>query len=131
MEKRGRLFGRYFRGGSAASHLATDGTADGEDVDGDGMTANREYWSRTDPLDPASFLGLTSLLQAEDGGSLFPIIRWASSTGVQYRVEVGTNLVDGFTGILFDNVPATPPENVVTDRTDSAATLRAYRVRVK
>lgn len=48
-----------------------------------------------------------------------------------YRVEVGTNLVDGFNVVLFDDNPATPPENVVTDRTDSAPSFRAYRVEVK
>lgn len=111
--------------------LATDGTADDQDADGDGMSARAEYRARTNPLDPSSFLGLKSVQYAMDGGSMFPVIRWASSTGVLYRVEVGTNLVEGFTAVLSDDISPTPPENVITDRTDNASSMRAYRVNVK
>ena len=130
-----------FAGGATASgipwqwlldyDLATDGTADGEDVDGDGQTAYAEQRAGTHPWDPLSALGLGSAAAADLGDGVFPIFRWASVSGRVYRVGLSTNLLVGFDALVADDVPATPPENTVTDRTDAAASFKVYRVEVK
>ncbi len=111
--------------------LATDGTADGEDVDGDGQNAYAEQRAGTHPLDPFSALAMGSAAAAALGDGIFPIFRWSSVSGRVYRVGLSTNLAVGFHGVVADDLPATPPENTVTDRTAAAASFRVYRVEVK
>lgn len=130
-----------FTGGATASgipwqwlldyDLETDGTADGEDVDGDGQTAYAEQRAGTHPLDPFSALGMGAAAAADLGDGIFPIFRWSSVSGRVYRVGLSTNLSIGFDAIVADDLPATPPENTVTDRTDAAASFKVYRVEVK
>jgi hypothetical protein len=65
------------------------------------------------------------------GDGIFPVFRWSSVSGHIYRVGLSTNLLVGFDAVVADDVPATPPENTVTDRTDAAASFKVYRVEVK
>ncbi len=72
-------------------------------------------------------LRLISPLTVLSDGSV--AVRWLSRVGDTYRVYRTTSLLEDFEP-LSDPLPATPPENVYTDRTDRAAS-RYYQVRIE
>ena len=101
-----------------------------EDTDGDGMVNWKEFWSRTDPTDSHRFL---YIIDAQNASNLTgSVIRWTSETGVVYRLKRSTNLVtDLFTTLVITNIPATPPINVETDKTDVGTAAWYYRINVE
>ena len=55
-------------------------------------------------------------------------VSWESATDKFYNVAGSTNLKERFVNIAT-NLPATPPENVYTDRVEGAKT-RFYRIKI-
>ena len=90
----------------------------------------KKFWSRTDPTDSHRFL---YLIDAQNASNLTgSVIRWTSETGVVYRLKRSTNLVtDLFTTLVTTNIPATPPINVATDKTDVGTATWYYRINVE
>lgn len=82
--------------------LATDGSADYADPDGDGMSNWNEWRTGTNPTNAASVLQMSSPSSYAIGVKL----TWAGASGVNYLVERSTNLF--------------APSNFVTLRTNLA-----------
>jgi hypothetical protein len=61
---------------------------------------------------------------------VFECIRWSSVTGKIYRVDSGTNLMEGFTVNVRSNIPATPVVNTLTVRLDRA-NQEYFRVQIE
>ena len=83
-----------------ANSLATDGSADLLDADGDGLDNAGEYVAGTDPTNCSSRLALTG--NACDGA--VHVIQWDSVSGRLYRVYGSTNLL----GAWRTNSPGLP-----------------------
>jgi len=97
-----------------------------DDQDGDGMPTWKEWIAGTDPTKAGSVL---QVVGADNGFNGWIIIRWSSSTGRVYALDISTNFMAGFAPYVT-NLPATPPLNVYTDKTDrTEATF--YRIRVE
>ncbi len=112
-----------------ATGQAADHTRAQDDFDGDGVSNWAEYISGTDPTNPGSYL---HLLNATANGN-DEVISWAAEGGINYVVQVSTNLAAGF----FDASPVVTPggdgDTIGTWTDASAATnssTRFYRVRV-
>jgi hypothetical protein len=91
-----------------------------QDWDIDGVGDGDEWAADTDPTDPLSFFYIWS---AETGGRTNAVVlRWPSAWGRTYNLYRFTNLLDDSVWI-GTNLPATPAENVYTDRLDRAAAL--------
>ena len=100
------------------------------DMDSDQMHTWKEYWSKTDPTDSNKFLRFTDSPYSSD--STGSVVRWTSETSVVYRLTRSTNLVtDMFTTLVHPNIPATPPINVETDKTDVGTATWYYRIYVE
>jgi hypothetical protein len=69
--------------------LATDGSADALDTDGDGMNNWQEWRAGTDPTDPSSVLRISSISATGSVATL----RWQSVSGIPYTLEFSTNLL--------------------------------------
>ncbi len=106
--------------------LATDGSADYADPDGDGMNNWQEWRCGTDPRNAASVL---RLLSAPPAGSNVTVT-WQSVSGMSYFLERSTNLAVSppFT-MLATNLPGQAGTTSFTD-TNAAAARRFYRVGV-
>ncbi len=99
------------------------------DTDGDGMGDGDEVRAGTDPNSAASCLRmLLSPTPGSDGGL---VLRWSSATGILYRLERSTNLIQGFNATVQSNVLATPPMNVETDKTATGKGPWIYRIGVE
>jgi PKD repeat protein len=68
--------------------LATDGSADFADADGDGMNNWEEWVAGTDPINPLSSLALLN----PSGGISNIVVRWQSVPGRAYFLQRATNL---------------------------------------
>ena len=58
------------------------------------------------------------------------VITWHSVSNLEYSVYGSTNVADGFSVLLQDGLPGTPPFNVVTDAVDGVE-RRGYAVEVR
>ncbi len=90
--------------------LPTDGSADQEDPDGDGMSNYKEWICGTDPFDPTSLLQVFPLARSQSGIN----VTWQSVSGIRtYFIQRSTNLTahPAFT-------------SVVTNVTGSVGTIR-------
>jgi hypothetical protein len=87
----------------------------GGDWDGDGFLNGDEYLAGTDATNAASLLAFTRIEQAPDGGT---VLRWQSVAGRSYRLQFADALPPAWTN-RATGLPATPPSNVYTDRTDT------------
>ena len=87
-----------------------------DDSDGDGQTNAQEFRAGTHPKDPGSCLRWLRIAAVEDGSLA---LTWSSAEGRFYRVTCSWDGWGGFTA-LVKGVPATPPNNSVTSRLDSA-----------
>ena len=72
--------------------LPTDGSADGTDLDGDGMSQWQEWVCATDPANDLSALRLLSAVPVGNGIT----VSWQSVAGINYFVERGTNVNSWF-----------------------------------
>jgi hypothetical protein len=109
--------------------LATDGSADFADTDGDAMNNWQEYRTGTNPTNSLSKLAIVSFEPPTELRG--PVISWQSATGIVYAIESSTDLQQGFDGVVRSNIPATPPLNMVTDTNAARPGLRVYRIRVE
>ena len=87
----------------------------GGDWDGDRFLNGDEYLAGTDATNAASLLAFTRIEQAPDGGT---VLRWQSVAGRSYRLQFADALPPAWTN-RATGLPATPPSNVYTDRTDT------------
>ncbi len=99
-------------------------TAALSDTDADGMPAWGEYHAHTDPTNRLSVLALATIARA--GAEC--VVSWQSATGCLYRLFSSTNVQTGFDLLWKSGIPATPPLNVETDKTDVIGPSRFYRV---
>lgn len=111
---------RHFGGVAAAGR---DG-----DFDGDGSPNFHELTSGTDPKDPSSVFRMRSASRVSPKNIA---VRWSGIAGQTYVLERSTNLVNGFTEIVRDDIESTPPLNSITDTNASGAGPFFYRVRLK
>jgi hypothetical protein len=111
-----------------AQYGFTNFTADAvADADGDGQLSWQEYIAGTNPTNSASSFRIT-------GGSVTPagiVIRWSSESNRTYNLSRTTNLLEAFAGFVgATNLPATPPENVYTNRVSDGDSA-FYQIRVQ
>jgi hypothetical protein len=115
----------------ASYGLASDGSADYVDSDGDGMNNWQEYMAGTNPTNASSVFKITTS-QVTPGFQF--ILRWSSVSNRLYDVSRAINLSAGtgaFVNIAIGtNLPATPPLNSWTDSLSGAISPGFYRVRV-
>jgi hypothetical protein len=95
-----------------------------EDYDKDGMNNLDEYKAGTDPAKPGSVLKMKKSSQVSDGGFE---VQWQSSPYRWYDIYRSTNLMTGFS--IIEQVRATPPINIYTDRSEGSH-ARFYRIGV-
>lgn len=101
------------------------------DADGDTMQNWAEYRAGTDPTNKASRLAFEALVM--EPGSTGVVVRWQGIPGKTYRLDCGTNLMDGevFSTVIRSNIAGNWPVNVETDRTGFLQGPRFYRVTVE
>ena len=108
---------------------AVEISGDDSDPDHDGMSNLSEYLANTIPTNGLSCLVMGDMsLNPGVAGEL--IVRWQSASNRWYTLQATTNPLDGFNITLQSNILSTPPENVYTDRLDSAV-QSFYRVLVE
>lgn len=107
-----------------------------DDPDGDGATNYHEWLAGTDPLDPQSFLGITSLLTTStdsdvpgpsSGGINEFVLRWQTVPGKRYWVEA-TDSPDAEWSDVSGLMEATGTELYWVD--EEGAWQRYYRIRL-
>jgi parallel beta-helix repeat protein len=107
--------------------LTSDGTADGTDADGDGLTAWQEWRCRTDPTDPLSLLAMYPPTVTESG----IVIAWQSVNGVLYRVERSSQPAGGIWDVLAQAISGEPGQTTFTNAVNSGIAPFFYRVGVE
>ena len=100
-----------------------------DDPDTDRSDNLSESFAGTAPEDPAYVFQCL-----ESSVATFPApgmrLSWPSATGRWYALQAATNLFSGFNQVILENLPATPPLNVVTTSLPQAES-RYYRVNVR
>jgi hypothetical protein len=98
------------------------------DSDSDGMRDGDERAAGTDPTNAASVFAVSDLTQprAEQAE-----IRWYSVSGHVYAIHRATNLLFGGFVPIANDITATPPVNVYTDRVDGLGGSVFYRIRTQ
>ena len=107
--------------------LATDGSADFSDSDGDGINNWQEWIAGTNPAN-----ALSRLLLSATPGSLGVSVTWPSTSSRTYFIERSTNLaaLPAF-AILITNVPGQSGTTTYTDSTAIGPGPFFYRVGVQ
>jgi subtilisin family serine protease len=95
----------------------------GTDSDGDGANDGDEYVAGTQPTNPASVFELVEFEKQEDNEI---VLKWSSEVGRLYNVGWSPGVPGTPFSSLASNLPATPPQNVWTDRTGRASGF--YRI---
>ena len=98
------------------------------DFDGDGAPDRHEFLADTEPKNANSVF---KMLSASRASSSNISVRWSGLAGQVYALERSTNLVEGFTVIVRNDIQATPPVNSVTDTDAAGSGPYFYRVRLK
>lgn len=116
--------------------LATDGSADYEDTDGDGMNNLQEWRAGTNPTNALSLLKMLTVTKATNG--LLPglVVCWQGAGGKVYLLQCSTNLAvqSPFVTIrsnLFNQDFGTDTTNYITDATATNSGPYFYRVGVQ
>ncbi|HZQ45641.1 MAG TPA: thrombospondin type 3 repeat-containing protein, partial [Verrucomicrobiae bacterium] len=108
--------------------LATDGSADFNDSDGDGMNNWQEWRSGTDPTNAASVLKMLGVSSNAQG----LIVSWQSVSGRNYYVQRSSNLsVLGSFATLQSNILGKAGTMSYSDNTATNGGPYYYRVGVK
>ncbi len=103
------------------------GVDPGAGPDGDGFTNLQEYWADTNPLDPASYLRLTSI-HAENGQVR---VQWSGETQARQFLQrtMTPQLPGSWTDILTNNPPTSTTGLLLDPVASSGAAY--YRLRVE
>ena len=97
------------------------------DNDGDGLDNFGEWVAGTHPTNAQSVLKFTNLVQKAGSGR---VLLWYSESNRFYTLGFSTNLLlDPFSSLLTNRMPANPPVNVYTDAVERSGTS-FYRVTV-
>jgi hypothetical protein len=99
----------------------------GEDPDRDGMGNEAEWVSGTDPINGASFFAFDEITH--------PFVSvhqlaWPSATGRVYRLFGATNALSEYF-LIRNDIPATPPMNIITDAVFGVGVEGYYRMDVR
>lgn len=70
--------------------LATDGSADFSDTDGNGMNNYQKWIAGLNPLNPSSVLQMLSATNSTSPAGI--TVKWQSVSGIQYSIQRSTNL---------------------------------------
>lgn len=97
------------------------------DADGDGIPDYQEHYAGTDPYNPQSLLK-AELIRPTGIPADTVYLNWTSFSGRTYRVEVSTNLIEGWKP-LATGIIATPTQNIYTNKMNGDG--GAYRVVVE
>ena len=112
----------------ASYGLPSNGSADYQDPDGDGMNNWQEYLAGTNPTNASSLFKITSVQMVS--GTQF-VVRWLSVSNRLYDLARSTNLAAGAGGFMpvpgATNLAGTPPANTWTDSVSRAAAPAFYR----
>jgi subtilisin family serine protease len=98
--------------------------APGSDFDRDGFNDRDEFLAGTNPNNASSLLKLNSSVIGQQIR-----LSWPSVSGRTYRILRGTDILSGFSSVVADNIPATPPTNSITDSAANPSSF--YRVELK
>jgi hypothetical protein len=113
--------------------LATDGSVDSLDIDGDGMTTWQEWRAGTVPTNATSALRMLSAVVGVAGEDQWLDVTWQSVPGKRYVIERSTNLaaVPPFRP-LESNLVGSPTDTTrYSDASFIPACLYFYRVRLQ
>lgn len=111
--------------------LASDGTADYEDDDEDGMNNWEEWRCQTQPTNPASNLSMKPWVPTHETNAGI-VLSWAAEEGLFYGLQRSTSLVENSFSTISSHLPGTWPLSVFTDSTAIAiGTPLFYRVTVE
>jgi hypothetical protein len=108
--------------------LATDGSADFADSDGDGMNDFKEWRCQTSPIDATSVLKIQSVVPNGTNGN---IVTWQSVEGLIYYLQRshGTNAQLVFS-LVATNIAGLPGTTSYTDKTATGPGPYFYRIQV-
>jgi hypothetical protein len=108
--------------------LATDGSADFADSDGDGMNDFKEWRCQTSPIDATSVLKIQSVVPNGTNGN---IVTWQSVEGLIYYLQRsrGTNAQLVFSPVAT-NIPGLLGTTSYTDKTATGPGPYFYRIQV-
>lgn len=113
----------------ASYGLASDGSADYLDSDGDGLNNSQEYLAGTNPTNANSVFKISGT-EVLPGGQF--VLHWLSGSNRLYDVMRGTNLASGAAAFLplpgATNLTGTPPQNTWTDSVSLGSTRAFYRL---
>ena len=108
--------------------LATAGSADYRDSDGDGMDNWHEWLAGTSPINGTSVLRLEAPVTPPPS----VLLRWNSVSNRTYFIEGSTNLrQQPAFSLLRSNIPGLPNSTTFTDTNPPASGSRFYRVGVQ
>jgi hypothetical protein len=108
--------------------LATDGSADFADPDGDGMNNWQEWKSDTVPTNSLSYLGMTGVINSPTGLD----VSWQSVATRSYFLERATSLADVPAFLLCaSNIAGQSGLTMFTDTTATNAGPYFYRVGIQ
>ena len=113
-----------FRAWLAQYGLATDGSADFADFDGDGMNNWQEWVAGTNPTNANSVLQLHAPVLRLPGLQL----RWSSTSGQSYFVQRTTNLAAPVWLNVGTDIPGAAGTTAYTDTTGPSLSGAFYRV---
>lgn len=109
--------------------LATDGSADNADSDGDGMSNYAEWRTATNPTNAASILQMTSASSTNNAAGI--IVTWQSVSGIRYFVQRGSDLnAQPIFTTIASNVVGLAGTTSYTDATATNPVPYFYRVGV-
>ena len=97
------------------------------DFDQDGVPDLQEFLVGTDPKSARSAFKMLSASRASRNNIS---VRWSGDAGQVFALERSTNLSDGFTKVIRDQIQATPPINSITDTNAAGPGPFFYRVRL-
>jgi len=108
--------------------LATDGSVDAADSDGDGLNNWNEWGAGTDPTNTGSVLRVLSATQTVSGVT----VTWSSVTNRSYALEAAVDLGDPTSfSVIQSNIVGSAVTSSVTDTNATSSVARFYRVRAE